>query len=181
MSENKLFCREMEKMGESVVGKKALFLDRDGVINHDPGDYTKSLAEFTVLPGVIETLKVWHDAGYLLIVVTNQAGIDKGLYTEETVHGIHQYVQGLCVQAGFSIVQFYFCPHHPDFSGRCLCRKPGSLMVEKGLHKFDLDPSQCLIIGDKQRDLDAAAAAGVGGVLIETNDKIPLPVEVFES
>ena len=73
MSENKLFCREMEKMGESVVGKKALFLDRDGVINHDPGDYTKSLAEFTVLPGVVETLKVWHDAGYLLIVVTNQA------------------------------------------------------------------------------------------------------------
>lgn len=63
MSEIKLFCREMKKMGESLNVRKALFLDRDGVINHDPGDYTKSLAEFQVLPSVVETLKVWHDAG----------------------------------------------------------------------------------------------------------------------
>jgi len=96
-------------MGESLNVRKALFLDRDGVINHDPGDYTKSLAEFTVLPGVIDTLKVWHDLGYLLIVVTNQGGLAKGLYEEADVHAMHQYFQGLCVQAGFSIAHFYFC------------------------------------------------------------------------
>ena len=168
----------MKSLDESVVGRKALFLDRDGVINHDPGDYTKNLEDFVVLPGVIETMKAWYDAGYLLIVVTNQGGIDKGLYTEETVHGIHQYLQGLCIEAGFNIAQFYFCPHHPDYSGRCLCRKPGSLMVEKAIHRFDLDPAKCLIIGDRQRDLDAAAGAGVDGVLIETNQRIPLPEEV---
>ncbi len=166
-------------MGESLNIRKALFLDRDGVINHDPGDYTKSLAEFTVLPGVIDTLKVWHDLGYLLIVVTNQGGLAKGLYEEADVHAMHQYFQGLCVQAGFSIAHFYFCPHHPDYNGRCLCRKPGSLMIEKGLHKFGLSAESCLIVGDKQRDLDAAAAAGVDGVLIDTNARIPLPEEIL--
>lgn len=166
-------------MGASLNVRKALFLDRDGVINHDPGDYTKSLAEFTVLPGVIDTLKVWHDLGYLLIVVTNQGGLAKGLYEESDVHAMHQYFQGLCVQAGFSIAHFYFCPHHPDYNGRCLCRKPGSLMIEKGLHKFGLSADACLIVGDKQRDLDAAAAAGVDGVLIDTNARIPLPEEIL--
>lgn len=167
-------------MGESSGGRKALFLDRDGVINHDPGDYTKSLAEFQILPGVVETLKCWYDLGYLLIVVTNQGGLAKGLYEESDVHAMHQYFQGLCVQAGFSVSHFYFCPHHPDYNGRCLCRKPGSLMVEKGIHQFGLDPDQCLIIGDKQRDLDAAAAAGVDGVLINTNDRIPRPEEILD-
>jgi D-glycero-D-manno-heptose 1,7-bisphosphate phosphatase len=171
----------MKKMGESSGGRKALFLDRDGVINHDPGDYTKSLSEFVVLPGVVETLKAWHEMGFLLIVVTNQGGLAKGLYDESDVHAMHQYFQGLCVQAGFSVAEFYFCPHHPDFNGRCLCRKPGSLMVEKGLHQFGLDPELCWIIGDKQRDLDAAAAAGVGGTRIETNARIPLPEEVLHA
>lgn len=170
----------MKTTDESSGGRKALFLDRDGVINHDPGDYTKSLAEFVVLPGVVQTLKAWHNAGYLLIVVTNQAGLGKGLYGEDDVHAIHQYFQGLCIEAGFSIAHFYFCPHHPDFNGRCLCRKPGSLMVEKGLHRFGLDPEECLIIGDKERDLDAAKAAGVDGVKIETNARIPLPEEVLD-
>jgi D-glycero-D-manno-heptose 1,7-bisphosphate phosphatase len=170
----------MKTMAESSGARKALFLDRDGVINHDPGDYTKALAEFVVLPGVIPTLKAWHDAGFLLIVVTNQGGLAKGLYTEDDVHAMHQYFQGLCVEAGFSVAHFYFCPHHPDYNGRCLCRKPGSLMVEKGLHRFGLDPEECLIIGDKQRDLDAAKAAGVDGVKIETNERIPLPEEVLD-
>jgi D-glycero-D-manno-heptose 1,7-bisphosphate phosphatase len=117
--------------------------------------------------------------GYLLIVVTNQGGLAKGLYEEADVHAMHQYFQGLCVQAGFSIAHFYFCPHHPDYNGRCLCRKPGSLMIEKGLHKFGLSAEACLIVGDKQRDLDAAAAAGVDGVLIDTNARIPLPEEIL--
>lgn len=158
--------------------RKALFLDRDGVINHDPGNYTMSLNEFKVLPGVLKTLKCWYDAGYLLIVVTNQGGLAKGLYSESEVHAMHQYFQGLCIQAGFSIEHFYFCPHHPDINGRCLCRKPGSLMIEKAIHRFKLDVSQSLIVGDRQRDLDAAATAGVFGILIETNGQIPRPEEV---
>lgn len=157
------------------LSKKALFLDRDGVINHDPGDYTKSLQEFEVLPGVLETLRQWHMAGYLLIVITNQGGLGKGLYRPEDVDAIHQYFNGLCIAHGFEISAFYYCPHYPDFQGKCLCRKPGSLMIEKAIHRFGINPAESLIFGDRQRDLDAAAAAGVRGVLIPTNGVISLP------
>ncbi len=159
----------------SELGKKALFLDRDGVINHDPGDYTKSLQEFEILPNVIDRLYQWHLAGYLLIVITNQGGLGKGLYQEKDVDAMHQYLNGLCLAKGFQIAAFYYCPHHPDFQGKCLCRKPGSLMIEKAIHRFGINPSESLIIGDKQRDIDAAAAAGVRGVLIPTNGIISLP------
>lgn len=167
----------MKNGSKSVVVKKALFLDRDGVINFDPDDYTKSLSEFQVLPGVIETLKQWFNAGYILIIVTNQGGLAKGRYTKDVVHAIHQYFQGLCIQSGFVIAHFYFCSHHID-SFRCLCRKPGSLMIEKGLHHFNLDASECILIGDRQRDIDAAISAGVRGILIERNSRIPKPEEV---
>jgi D-glycero-D-manno-heptose 1,7-bisphosphate phosphatase len=149
--------------------EKAVFLDRDGVINHDPGDYTTSLDEFEILPGTIETLKKWFDAGYGLIVITNQGGIDRDLYSEDTVIAMHQYLQGMCNLHGFAIDAFYYCVHYPLVTGKCLCRKPGSLMVEKALHKFALKPENCVMIGDRERDVEAANGAGVKGVLIEVN------------
>lgn len=148
---------------------KAIFLDRDGVINHDPGDYTQSLDEFHILPGVIDQIKKWYDQGYKIIVITNQGGIAKGLYNEHAVHAMHQYLQGKCIEAECQIEAFYFCEHHPDYSGKCLCRKPGSLMIEKAIHQFNIDPKQSIMYGDRQRDIDCAQAAGVKGVLIETN------------
>jgi D-glycero-D-manno-heptose 1,7-bisphosphate phosphatase len=153
---------------------KALFLDRDGVINADPGDYTRSLSEFELLPEIVPRAKTWYDAGYKIIVITNQGGIAKGLYDRHAVTAMHQYFQGKCIEAGFKITAFYFCPHHEQYSGKCLCRKPGSLMVEKAIHKYQLDPSQCLFIGDKDRDIQCANAAGVRGVKTETNDSIPI-------
>jgi D-glycero-D-manno-heptose 1,7-bisphosphate phosphatase len=147
---------------------RAVFLDRDGVLNHDPGDYTCSLDDFEVLPGVISHLKRLHKAGWKLIVITNQGGIGKGRYTAREVEAMHDYLQGLCILEGFRIDDFYFCPHHPDFSA-CLCRKPGSLMIEKALAKHQLDASLSVMIGDKDRDIAAAAGAGVRGILIATN------------
>ncbi len=120
----------------------------------------------------MDTLAKWDAAGYGLIVITNQAGIDKKLYEYEHVDAMHQYLQGECIKRGFEIAAFYYCPHHPDFSGKCLCRKPGSLMVEKGLHRFGLDPKNCVLIGDKERDIEAGEKAGVRGVLQKTNDNI---------
>jgi len=158
---------------------KALFLDRDGVINHDPGDYTMKLDEFVILPGAITSLKKWHDLGYLLIVITNQGGLAKQLYSETEVEAMHQYFQGQCVYHGFQIEAFYFCPHHADFTGKCLCRKPGSLMIEKALHKFNIDPSQSFMIGDRDRDVQCAEYAGVKGIKIDTNSKIPQPQEIL--
>ena len=154
--------------------KKALFLDRDGVINHDPGDYTKSLSEFILLEGVIEAMKSWVDAGYEIIVITNQGGLDKGLYPRENVEAMHQYLQGKCITSGFEILDFYYCPHHPEYSGKCLCRKPGSLMIERAMHKHGIDPNQSLMFGDKQRDIDAAEKAGFKGMIVEINKGVPL-------
>ena len=154
--------------------KKALFLDRDGVINHDPGDYTKSLSEFILLEGVIEAMKSWVDAGYEIIVITNQGGLDKGLYPRENVEAMHQYLQGKCITSGFEILDFYYCPHHTEYSGKCLCRKPGSLMIERAMHKHGIDPNQSVMFGDKQRDIDAAEKAGVRGMIVEINKGVPL-------
>ena len=159
------------------VLKKILFLDRDGIINHDPGDYTKSVDEFHILTGFLDAAKSWYDQGFSIVVITNQAGIDKGLYTRNDVDAIHQFLQGNCIRNGFRIDAFYYCEHHPDFSGKCLCRKPGSLLIEKALHKLNGDASVSVMFGDKPRDIEAAKAAGVYGILRGTNDGLP----VFDS
>lgn len=150
---------------------KAVFLDRDGIINYDPGDYTTSLADFTLLPGVPEHLLRLKVAGFRLIVITNQAGIAKGRYTRDTLQAMHDYFQGVCIAHGFRIDAFCFCPHHPDYS-RCLCRKPGSLMLEKAISRYRIDAAQSWMIGDKERDMEAARGAGVRGLLVATNKNI---------
>jgi D-glycero-D-manno-heptose 1,7-bisphosphate phosphatase len=114
---------------QKALLEKAIFLDRDGVLNEEPGDYTWLVDRFHVLPGVLESLRIWKEQGYALIVITNQGGIDKGLYNHADVEAVHQYFQGLCIQQGFEIDDFYYCPHHNEISGKCLCRKPGSLMI----------------------------------------------------
>ncbi|MBL7944340.1 MAG: HAD family hydrolase [Flavobacteriales bacterium] len=150
---------------------KALFLDRDGVINHDPGDYTYSLKEFVVLPGVIDALELAVSKGYLLIIITNQGGIAKGLYSDAVVREIHEYLGHLCRARNFAITAIYYSPHHPDF-GNSLTRKPCSLMIERALARYHIDPKRSLMVGDKMRDLEAAEKAGVPGILIPTNGSL---------
>lgn len=147
---------------------KGLFLDRDGVINHDPGDYTYSLEEFVILPTVIDALKLARDKGYKIILITNQGGIAKGLYPESEVRRIHRYFLDVCQKAGVEITAIYFSPHHPDF-GNSLSRKPERLMVERGLARYRLNPTESVMIGDKDRDIRCANDAGVKGILMETN------------
>jgi D-glycero-D-manno-heptose 1,7-bisphosphate phosphatase len=150
---------------------KALFLDRDGVINHDPGDYTYSLETFALLPDVLLALKLAADKGYLLVVITNQGGIARGLYTEAEVRRMHDYLRDRCRTLGAEITAIYFSPHHPDH-GNSLSRKPERLMIERALARYRIDPARSLMVGDRQRDLDAAAAAGVPGVLMATNGSL---------
>ena len=147
----------------------AILLDRDGVINHDPGDYTTCLAEFHVLPTVLDTLRAWKAAGFKLILITNQGGIAKGRYGHVEVNEIHAHLRSVCEEAGAPLDDIFYSPHHPDF-GQSLSRKPGSLMVERALARHGLDPDKCWMFGDKARDIDCALGAGVKhGVLIEPN------------
>jgi len=147
---------------------KAVFLDRDGVINKEIGDYITHKDHFEILPFVTKHLATLHKKGYKVIVITNQGGIAKGRYTPEELHEMHDSLMNEVLQAGGMIDEIYFCPHHPDY-GNCLCRKPASLMVEKALAKYRINPAFSVFIGDKQRDIEAAAGAGVRGVLIEEN------------
>jgi D-glycero-D-manno-heptose 1,7-bisphosphate phosphatase len=146
---------------------KAIFLDRDGVINVERG-YTHLLEDFVILPDLIEVLQIFQKKGYLLIVITNQSGIAKDLYKQADVEVIHQYMVEELKKHTIHLSEIYYCVHHPDVS-RCICRKPDSLFVEKGLARFNIDPQRSYFIGDKDRDVQAAAKAGVKGILIESN------------
>ena len=148
--------------------RPCLFLDRDGVINHDPGDYTKNLSEFTILPTVMEALTLAKETGFEVVLITNQGGLAKGLYTHKDVADIHAHLARVCEENGTPILDIFYSPHPPS-TGKSLSRKPGSLMVERACAKHQLDPARSWMVGDKQRDLDAASPVGVRGVLIEPN------------
>ena len=150
---------------------RAVFLDRDGVINHDPGDYTKSLEEFIILPDVLEAFQLIKENNYRIILVTNQGGVAKGLYPLENVYEIHNYLRVEALKVGVEIDEIYFAPYHDDY-GKSLSRKPGSLMVERGLAKFQLNPAECVLVGDKARDVECGEKVGVPGIQIDVNGSL---------
>lgn len=152
--------------------QKAIFLDRDGVINRELGDYCTNLRDFKILPTIIEAMKTWYDQGYLLVVVTNQGGIAKARYTRQDVEAIHQYLKGVCVFNGFRIKEVFYCPHHTEVTGKCLCRKPGRLLFEKAIEKYRIDITGSFMIGDHQRDMDAARSCGIKSILINSNTEV---------
>ena len=142
--------------------QKAVFLDRDGVLKEERGDYVWLLDDFKIVPGVTNVLKELKSKGYLLIVVTNQAGIAKGRYSREQMRQCHDYFQK---ESGNLIDHFYYAPNHPDFS-ESLTRKPDSLMWEKAMAKFNIDPLQSWMVGDKERDLVPAKKFGIKTIRI---------------
>ena len=146
---------------------KAIFLDRDGVINVERG-FTYRLEDFVILPDLIEVLQLFQQKGYLLIIVSNQSGIAKKLYKQSDVEILHNYLVKELSDNNITLSEIYYCVHHPDVS-RCICRKPDSLFVEKALARFNIDPTKSYFIGDKERDTEAAEKAGVKGILIESN------------
>jgi len=151
---------------------KAVFLDRDGIINVEIGDYIKRFEDFTLIPQLGEALQLLQSKGYMLVVITNQGGLAKNLYSTQELDKMHKYLEDEMMKFGVQFEEIYYCPHHPDYNGKCLCRKPGSQMIEKAIARFNIDPSQSYFIGDKQRDVDAGAAVGVKGILVESNPDI---------
>ncbi len=149
---------------------KAIFLDRDGIINVERG-YTHRLEDFQILPGVMEVLREWQAKGYMFCIVSNQSGIGKSLYTQENVETIHAFLMKEFEKEKVKISEVYYCVHHPD-TGRCICRKPDSLFLEKGMARFNIDPSKSFFIGDKDRDVQAGQKAGVTSILVEANSPL---------
>lgn len=143
--------------------KKCVFLDRDGVLNKDRPDYVYRTEDIIVPEGVVEGLRQLKAAGYLLIVITNQAGIARGLYSRADVWKCYDYFQEQC---GHLLDDLYFCPHHPDHDSQSLMRKPESLMLEKAMAKYNIDPAHSWMVGDRPTDVQAGQRAGVKTIQI---------------
>ncbi len=150
---------------------KAVFLDRDGVLNRELGDYVCRFEDFSVLDN-FDALKSLKDKGYLLIVATNQGGLAKGWYTEEELAKMHGHLKKVYGEHAVEFTDIFYCPHHPDFTGDCDCRKPKPGLLLRGMEKYNIDPSKSYFIGDRERDMEAARAAGVTGILIDSNQPL---------
>ena len=143
----------------------AVFLDRDGVINVDRG-YVCTWEQFEFLPGVPGALRELQDAGYLLIVVSNQSGIGRGYYSESDVDLLNQTVaEYLDSTAGVRLSGFYHCPHHPTeaengYRKHCSCRKPAPGLIHRATRDHAIDVKTSLLVGDKDSDIEAGRAAG---------------------
>ena len=152
--------------------QKAVFLDRDGVLNQEMGDYVCRLEDFHILKHNFEPLLELHKRGYLLIVATNQGGLAKGWYTESELKKMHDLLKATYSEQGIELTDIFYCPHHPDFTGPCDCRKPKPGLLLQGIAKYDIDPAQSYFIGDRDRDVIAGETAGVTGILINSDQSI---------
>jgi D-glycero-D-manno-heptose 1,7-bisphosphate phosphatase len=151
---------------------KAVFLDRDGVINNDTGHYyIYQTNDFVLNERVIPSLHKLTQAGFILIVISNQGGIAKGIYSKKDADEVNLKMISDLKKENIAITEVYYCPHHSTH-GKCLCRKPDSLLIEKAMARFDVDPSQSFLIGDSDRDMQAAVKAGLKAFQVKKNESI---------
>lgn len=161
-------------LAANPVPRMALFLDRDGVVNLNHG-YVHTPERTDWVPGIFELVARAHRRGYLPIVVTNQAGIGRGLYDEAAFLYYTAWMHEQFARRGTPLLATFWCPHHPEagigeYRVACGCRKPQSGMVLAAIERFDIDPARSLLIGDQPSDVEAAHAVGVAARLIAERD-----------
>ncbi|WP_338424236.1 HAD-IIIA family hydrolase [Sphingopyxis kveilinensis] len=156
--------------------RPAVFFDRDGVLNVDHG-HVGSVDRFEWMPGAIDAIRAVNDAGWFAFVVTNQAGVAKGYYDEQSVQVLHRHMQSELRRAGAHVDEFRYCPHHPegsvaDYSMLCADRKPGPGMILDLLERWPVDAGQSFLVGDKESDIEAARRASIRAVLYAERDPL---------
>lgn len=152
--------------------ERVVFLDRDGTLNEEV-NYLHRKEDLRILDGVPEAIRILREAGYRIVVVTNQAGVARGYYQEEDVHALHVYMNELFAKDGAEVDHFFYCPHHPvhgigDYKKACHCRKPETGMFEMAEQYYEIDKAHSWMIGDKLIDVEAGRNFGVHTVLVGT-------------
>lgn len=145
-----------------------IILDRDGVINYDSEDYIKSPEEWIALPGSLEAIAEFNRAGHIVVVATNQSGIGRSYYTEQTLHAIHQKMEDELQKVGGSLKGIFYCAHHPD--DNCECRKPKAGLLHQISKALSCNFDDAVMIGDSKRDIETAHAVGCRAILVRTGN-----------
>jgi D-glycero-D-manno-heptose 1,7-bisphosphate phosphatase len=156
-------------MPDAGGGRAAVFLDRDGTIVDDPppGFLHRSDA-VRLLPGAADAIRRLNEAGWLVVVVTNQSGIARGLYTEADYDAVQRRLGELLASAGARLDAAYYCPHHPDVTGPCACRKPGTRLFAEAERALGIALARSWFVGDRPSDVAPARALGGRGLLVLT-------------
>ena len=150
---------------------KVIFLDRDGVINREIGNYVYNLKDFVINDGLEQALFNWSDDGYSFAIVTNQGGISKSLYNIKDVEHINVFLRNWFKSRRLNLLTILYCPHHNAIEN-CLCRKPNSLMFEKIIARYGVCVKDSFMIGDSERDIQAANKVGLKAFKIDANSNL---------
>jgi D-glycero-D-manno-heptose 1,7-bisphosphate phosphatase len=158
----------------NAASRPAAFLDRDGVLNFDDG-YIGTRDRIRWTPGVVSAIRTLNKAGYLVFVITNQSGVARGMFSEQDVHDLHDWMRDELQRDGARIDDFRFCPHHADgsvadYAVDCECRKPKPGMLRDLMSAWPVRAQGSFVIGDKPSDVEAAKAAGLPGFLFAGGD-----------
>jgi len=150
--------------------RRAVFLDRDGTLIEDV-DYLTEPGQIRILPGVPAALRRLKEAGFLLIVVTNQSAVARGMLTEAKLTAVHAELNGRLAAEGAAVDAFYYCPHLPDgvverYARACDCRKPAAGLLRRAAAEWHVDPARSYAVGDSERDVEAGRAAGCFSILL---------------
>ena len=153
-----------------IPKNRAIFLDRDGVLNKDRSDYVKNIGELEIFPYVGKCIRQINKQGFLVIVITNQSAIGRKLITHNDVKNIHKFIQNFLEKSNAKIDAFYYCPHHPI--DNCDCRKPKSGLLIKASHDFSIDLKNSWMIGDHDRDIESGLNAGCKSIKVTSENTL---------
>ena len=151
---------------------RAVFLDRDGTLIEEVG-YLERVERVFLYPWSIDAVRLLNRAGLRVVVVTNQAGVARGYFTEALVEEVHRHIDALFAAGGARIDGYYYCPHHPDgrvetYRRQCDCRKPGRGLVDRAARELGIDPARSFVVGDRWLDIEMAQAVGARSILVRT-------------